>query len=397
MMRNLLIVLSILMLCSSCHQDDEDLQPPAAEKKSLYELMIVFAPGQLGDRGYADNVFNGVTYLIQYNATATDSTSVDADFISRYDYTSTRKAMENWVVNPVNPVNEQEYQRRLLVLTEPFMLNWLSTCKDSLRPTDEVLVLKLIEEDVNAANDTLELGNRLHAVNISMAEPIRMYCDRVRSEISYNYRLAEGFIPFNDTSFPVFRLYSEDLTPSRDSVYETLVEELGKDINILKTNFYTRSPEGYPQSLYGLSTMEQRMSFTLQAFMQMIRNGMYFPIIGLGTMNAGIDYFLLDESREKFDYSFRPFFLDAGPSLVNRSYILRPFDRVLADWVGRWLNSESCAMPAAEVHGHWDGFPCITDMFFLNDDDDDDDDDDGDWADSDRDHDGVDDEDDEWH
>lgn len=377
-MNRCLLIPFVLLLLFACSKEDELVCLPDEAAGAKYQIMVVFAPGQLGDRGYADNVFNGVSYLIHYNATATTSTSVDADLISRYDYASTRKALESWVANPVNPVNEQEYERRLLVLTEPFMLNWLSTCKDFLRPTDEVLVLKLIEEDVDAANDSLELGNRLHAVNISMAEPIRMYCETIRWYIRLYNSEGEGHesdYHVNETSFPVFRLYSEDLIPSRDSVYETMVEELGEDINIVKTNFYSKGAEGYPQSLYGLSTLEQKMSFTLQSFMQMLRNGMFFPICGLGAMNAGIDYFIMDNSHDML----RPLLLDASPSIVNRSYILRPFDRVLADWVWRWLHSEPCVMPAAEVHGHWDGFPCITDMWFSSDDDDGGDDDDDEW------------------
>ena len=380
-LQTLATLLSFSLTLASC-QNDEEGQAELLTKGNELQIMVVFAPGQLGDKGYADNVFNGVSYLIQYNDTATTSTSVDADLISRYDYTSTRQALESWVANPVNPVNEQEYERRLLVLTEPFMLNWLSTCKDSLRPTDEVLVLKLIKEDVDAANDTLELGNRLHAVNISMAKLIREYCEDIRWDIGfYNEENVPSAYHINETSFPVFRLYSEDLTPSRDSVYETMVEVLGKDINIVKTSFYTRGAEGDPQSQYGLGTFEQRMSFTLQSFTQMLRNGMFYPLINLGAMNAGIDYFLMDH----FDDRFRPLLLDADTSAVNRKYILRPFDRVLADWVWRWLHSEPCTMPAAEVHGHWDGFPCLTNMWLGSDDDDDDDDG------------GDDDDDDEWH
>lgn len=356
MMRHLLIPLSILMLWSACHQDDEDLQP-AVEKKPLFEVMAVFAPGQLGDNGYADIVLNGVSHLIRYNDT-TSSKSVDADFISRYDFASTRKAVEDWLANPVNPVNGKTYSRRLLVITEPFMAGWLCSCKDLLRPTDEVLMMKAILEDVEAANDTLELGNRLHAVNISMSEPIRMFCETIRFYIKDEDE--DTPIHINSSNFPVFRLYSEDLRPSRDSVYETMEEMMSKDILFTKTEFYAKGPDGYPQSLLGLNTLEKRLSFSLQAFRQMWRYGMYFPIYDLGATNAAIDYFILNHA----DQVFQPLLLDAGPSVVDRLYILRPFDRLLASWVWRWMQAETGTMPMAEVHGHWDGFACQTNMWF---------------------------------
>ena len=359
-LRTLATLLSLSLTLASC-QNDEEGQAELLPEKNKLQVMAVFAPGQLGDNGYADNVLYGVLHLIQYNDTATTN-SVDADFISRYDFASTRQAVEDWLANPVSPVNGKTYTRRLLVLTEPFLADWLNTCKDLLRPTDEVLVLKAIQEDVDKANSTLDLGNRLHAINISMSEAIRMFCETVLWYIEDEDEDEDEDNPIHIqySNFPVFRLYSEDLRTSRDSVYETIEEEMGKDILFTRTEFQVKGPDGYPVPLFEFSTLEQRLSYMLMAFNQMWRNGMFFPIFDLGATNSAIDYFILNHA----DQLFQPLLLDAGPSVVDRLYILRPFDRLLANWIWRWMQAEAGTMPVAEVHGHWDGYPCQTNMWF---------------------------------
>ena len=145
-LRTLATLLSLSLTLASC-QNDEEGQAELLPEGNELQVMAVFAPGQLGDYGFADNVLNGLIQLKQGNEAITDAT-VDADFISRYDFPSTRRAVEEWLGNPVNPVNSKTYTRRLLVLTEPFMAGWLMTCKDLLRQTDEVLVLKVIQKEI---------------------------------------------------------------------------------------------------------------------------------------------------------------------------------------------------------------------------------------------------------
>ena len=352
-LRTLATLLSLSLTLASC-QNDEEGQAELLPEGNELQVMAVFAPGQLGDYGFADNVLNGLIQLKQGNEAITDAT-VDADFISRYDFPSTRRAVEEWLGNPVNPVNSKTYTRRLLVLTEPFMAGWLMTCKDLLRQTDEVLVLKVIQEDIDAANDTLKLGDRLHAVNISMSEPIRRFCKTVQWYVENQNE--DDSVRINTELFPTYRLYSEELKPSRDSIYETMKEEM-EDVGFLKMFFFAKDSEGYPMPIYGSNTLEQRLSFLLQSFIEIYRYGMIFPICDFGISNSAIDFYMMNHT----DVLFQPLLLDAGPSKVDRLYILRPFDRVLSDWVWRWTQTETGAMPVTEVHGDWDGFPCETNL-----------------------------------
>ena len=358
-MKRTCLIPIVLLLCLACSKEDNVPVPqPDSETAIHCQVMVVFAPGQLGDRGYADNVLQGVSRLIHYNDTV-NSSPISADFISRFDYVDTQEAMEDWLANPVSPVNGKTYTRRLLVLTEQFMAGWLSKCTELLRDSDEVLMLKAIQEDVDAVNETLHLGNRLHAVNISMAEPIRMFISNVRWYVDFYER---DSIYINISNMPVFRLYGRELTAYRDSVYEALTEELGADLFIRQSDFYKKGSDGYPQFVENLNSLEQKLDFMVTAFQQFWKENTLFPICDLGATNNAIDFFLLNNQEHQ---TFKPLLLDIAPSKADRFYILRPFDRVLANWIGLWMNSRVGEMPVSEVHGHWDGFPCETNLTYI--------------------------------
>jgi hypothetical protein len=51
-----------LSLCVTSCKDDDDKSAPA-QPKSRVQVTTVFAPGQLGDMGYADRVVEGLSTL----------------------------------------------------------------------------------------------------------------------------------------------------------------------------------------------------------------------------------------------------------------------------------------------------------------------------------------------
>jgi hypothetical protein len=136
--------------------------------------------------------------------------------------------MEQWLKNPVNGYTGQNYKRRLLVLTEPYMLDWLN--EKSLRDSDEVLVLKAIGEDVdNYAG--IGLGNRLHSLNISASISARrfsQYMDaRIAREIERGYESR-----INKDMVTLLRLFSNEEVNYRDSLSETLEELRGDELEL---------------------------------------------------------------------------------------------------------------------------------------------------------------------
>ena len=97
---------------------------------------------------------------------------------------STRQALKNWAATAAHPFYESTYERRLLVLTEPYMTAWLSEVKGYLRETDEVLIMKADEAYTQRIADTYGFGNRAHGLNFDMTEAIGLYCDGIRTFIN---------------------------------------------------------------------------------------------------------------------------------------------------------------------------------------------------------------------
>ena len=175
MMKTKFCLISLLaaVLLTGCKSDDND--PTPAQATPRVQVMTVFAPGQLGDRGYADRVMKGVSTLKK-----TDTDDVEASIISADDVQTTRQMMRDWAAKATSTVDGASYSRRLLVLTEPYMVDWLAEVKSQLKAADEVLLLKVSEDDVKAAAQTLGMGDRVHGLNISAAASVKRFDDARR-------------------------------------------------------------------------------------------------------------------------------------------------------------------------------------------------------------------------
>lgn len=348
MIRHLLIALSILMLCAACHRDDEDLQP-AAEKNPLCEVMVVFALGQLGDRGYADNVMEGVNLLSsQSNGNEKDDEQINVSFIA-----SSEERILHWVEHAASPFVEDTCSRRLLVLTEPYMVYEYHEALSCLRPTDEVLLLKVNDDDVKAAAEKLELGERLHGLNISAAYSMRRYC-RYMEKIICDAKELEGKILTSDP-ISYYRLYDSTYVAYRDSVFETLKEELDAStrINISSISDEVGAGVYTPDFEYTVIESAYLLGFFQQLFYE--EYGIAFAVIDLGSGNAGWDYSLLYNASE--GDTFHTLVIDGSPvPLPRRTYIKRFFSTALADWCNEWVNRPVGGMPPMTTH--WGGDYC---------------------------------------
>lgn len=320
---------------TGCSSDDDDDNAPVVEtrKGAPQQVMVVFASGQLGDRGYADRVMDGIQVIETAMAEMVDPTT-DVNFLSMSDPSFTQTALEQWVANPVNPFSGSNYQRRLLVLTEPYMLEWLTSSQTALRDSDEVLVLKAVEEDLAEAA-SLGLGDRLHALNISAsrsASRFSQYMDqRLAEEAEYG-----NDKNINPNGFNLLRLYSTEEVTYRDSICETLRElrgealELDNDYPVSDLdNYGLYSPlfeEGIVQAAYDCGLMLEK---------QVNEQGIIFTLVDLGAANLSFDYYLLRQP----DYSFTTLMLDTQPSSLRRFAIDRRFDKAFSDWALAWTKA----------------------------------------------------------
>lgn len=339
MNRQSFILLTIFaLLTAACHKDDDPDDAPDSETEttapqSSADIMVVFAPGQLGDLGYADNIMGSISTL--KNQYSSDSDTVNIRCMSPWDMADMRESFKQWARNTQNIFTDGDYNRRLLVLTEQFMESALDAIKDDLKKTDAVLMLKAAEDDIDKYAKKYGLEGRLYGLNISASYSIRRY-------VPYIKYLAKTFYDFEGkivktNKITLLRLYDEELYPCRDSIMETIAE-VAPEIEIDKSNM------GFDEDVYGV----EELSIIKQAAYIMAVNSQIeyeegespFVIFDYGVANSGADYWLL--SREYDGSTFFPMIFDGKDNIqAGRTYMMRDFGTALTDWCERWLQNDT--------------------------------------------------------
>ena len=343
-MTHRLLIPLLLLLTTACSKNDDEPLPTTDEKPSQYEVMVVFAPGQLGDNGYADNVMQGINSSSQTDAEE-KTDSVNYSFIATYDQDDLVSAIKDWASNPANPFQSGNYERRLLVLTEPYLSSLLADIGPLLRPSDEVLLLKVNEDDVDSIAQRYGLNDRIHGMNISAATSARNYCRHMR-DILESPNLFDEILTLDTLYF--FRLYDEHILTYRDSIYETLVEEFGQTSTIVTTSINNQGDEDIFSVEHGNSVIESAFNVANEMMIRYENHTSTFAFVDLGNANAGWDYFLLGTSILN---RFRTLMLDVPDDIfLGRSQIMRQFGDALLLWSSDWASSPIGAMPRQVTH-----------------------------------------------
>ncbi|MCR4603947.1 MAG: hypothetical protein K5683_10530 [Prevotella sp.] len=342
------ICLSLIM--PSCKDGDEG-QAEAVEKGAEILITAVFAPNQLGDNGYADLVMDGLQG-IKCTQQAYKKDTLDVSYISQFDRESTINAMVEWAKTPRNPFTNGEYKRRLLILTENYMLDWIDSVIPHLHPVDEVLVMKCAEEDLDIADERLKLGKRLHGMNISIAEPIRKFCKFMKDYIKFYNDTHDDKISMQHLL--VFRIYPDSIVNYRDSISEVLSEQLGGPSKFSTMGLSTEVGTASYSDIFNTDMLNA--SWYLGMLLKSINgtDNTAFFIVDMGAANAGFDYFLLGMDNA----SLIPLMLDAKNNIGNKLSIIRNFNLCLIKWGSKWTSSQPESMPRMEIHGNWDNM-CI--------------------------------------
>lgn len=327
-------------LCS-CSDDETELLPTGSQPAPI-QVMVVFPPGELGDQGYSDNILRGVQQISTTDAT-TGQPRADVEFCSFEDAAATAQAIRTWESRRDNPFfANRSYERRLLVLTSPTILQYLQP--DSLQADDDIL---LLDTPVSVLSQPAyaPIADRLHVLNISAAAATHRYCDLLDNWSTAleeeSYRKVSLLRWFGDMDYPdsVDVVLEQRFGGYRPKVIDSLENEWAIDWRSLTANAV-----GYFQA----SDMNTQFE----------ENDEYACIVNLGPGNAGFDTYLLNHNA-----NITTLMLDSESSLSrNRYAITRQFGPALREWVDTWISQEEGAsLPRITWHGGWDGY-CTTDI-----------------------------------
>ena len=367
------LMLLVAAIVTGCSKDDDDNATPGQETATgaTMSVTVVFAPGQLGDMGFADNVLEGV-YRLKVLDRQSQPDTLDVNYLAGADLDAAKDMVEDWFDNFYNIYTEKPYERRLLVLTEPFMVDWMEPLKERFLEIDEVLVLKMNQDDVAQAATRLGLGSRLHGLNISAASSARRYCQYIRqtieeAEAEHQAAIDEGeadaddpdYKPLNCDNVLLFTLYDPDRVAYRDSVYEVLTEELGSKAEISFNPLATIVGDG-------VFTGEEQNSILQEAYScGQLLSGLYdvgrsaFHYANLGSAAQGMGYYFMG----------RPSGIDVlslDVQMTSQWWVRRDFATALYNWTTQWMRSEAvAAMPAIQVFGGWNS-DYVTDNLELD-------------------------------
>ena len=355
------LMLLVASIATSCSKDDDDNGTPGQETATgaTMSVTVVFAPGQLGDMGFADNVLEGVYRLKVLDHQAQPDT-IDVNYLAGADLDAAKEMVEDWFDNGYNIYTAKPFERRLLVLTEPFMVDWLEPLKERFLDIDEVLVLKMNKDDVDKAATRLGLAARLHGLNISAASSARRYCQYIwqtiqEAEEEHEAEIESGeasdddpdYKPLNCDNMCYFRLYEPDKVALRDSVYEVLKEELGGRTEIVFNFMATTVGDG-------IYTGEEQNSILQEAYKYgQLLSDLYteersrFHFADLGSAAQGLGYYFMGRQSD-VDV------LSLDTQLASQWWVRRDFGTALYRWAARWMRADALGtMPAAEEFGGW--------------------------------------------
>ena len=354
------LMLLVAAIATGCSKDNDDSEVPSPKTATgaTMSVAVMFAPGQLGDMGFADNVLEGV-YRLKVLDRQSQPDTLDVDYLAADDLESTKEMVESWFQNPYNPYTAKLYERRLLVLTEPFMVDWVEPFKERFLESDEVLVMKVNQDDVAKAAQRLGLGNRLHGINISAASSVRRYCQYIKQaiqEAEEEHKMAvetgeasaddPDYKPLNCNDMFLFRLYEPDMVTYRDSVYEVLSEELAKT-DVLINSLATTVGDGIFSGEEQNSILQEAYKYGKVMDDLYDEEGSRFHFADLGSATQGLGYYFLGK-----DSDVEVLTLDV--ELASQLCVRREFGTVLYNWAAQWMRSDAVGtMPAIQVFGGW--------------------------------------------
>lgn len=331
----------LILLLASCSKESVNTEQSEQTAGATLQIMVMFAPGQLGDKGFADSVMEGLNAIeAQDDTVGVDS--IDVCYMSPLDAQDALRSLDRWAGSAARLFSDGEYERRLLILTEPYMADWLKDISGSLRPMDEVLFLKSNEDDISKISGQYSLENRVHGLNISASASAVKFCKYI-----LRWMKNEGMTAADRHEINVFRLYDKEEYRYRDDLVETLQRELGDSVV-----FREIAMVGLKDSAGNVMNTTQDMveiAYDMAFYSGLYCETLGFPyvLVDLGAGNAGWDYYLMSNSWN----GIYTLILDAKKaSRLDRYYIYRNFGLAVNDWVHEWKQKSAGEMDIQKTH-----------------------------------------------
>lgn len=335
-MRNTIHILFYIFLAlglCSCNEDESGDGVDASSQGM--QVAVAFYPGQVGDHGYADGIMESVAQLV--NKTEDDKPShLDVQFFAFDSKRETQTAIRHWASHPENPFLGGTYKRRLLVLTDARQVDWLNGLQ-SAPQSDELLLLNTSKDVVDSL--ARSLGNRVHALNISLAREAADLCRYIQNGANADTERHSGI--------DIFRM--ADSYHVADSIDVVCRSVLPSDIPVL-TGYMAELQTDSVTGEINYVKSQQYANFLAEFYYQYNKDN--FLLLDGGSYNI-----VFDEMSAKLDSGkLRTLFLDLNTGTDNYC-VRRAYGRALLEWVDGWTKASSAAaMPQVTWHGSWDGY-----------------------------------------
>lgn len=329
-------MVALLLLLTACSKDEG-----GQAGQSEVEVCVFFAPGELGDQGFADRLRAGL-YQFEEQLSENDRNKVRVRYVSGNDTSVIKNELHHWDSQNISPFTRKAYERRLLVLTDP-LLPLLQEV--TLAPADEVLVTNVSDKRFEQMPRYAELGSRLHLLSISAAEAARKICQMSERSATKDAATQK-------------QLYL--LTQSGDN------DATADSIGIVLADYTAAKPEMpfvklSKQTTEGVTiTLDQAYQYAhLLPFNVSTEEYSCYVVCAWGMLNTALSTLILNNGLGTTQTTFLDTEYPAMQDVCHN--IVRHYDRALQQWLSRWLNAPSASMPAKEWHGAWDGY--VTDDF----------------------------------
>lgn len=331
-----IFIACILWGCSS----HEDVDGSNDSSSSSIQVTVLFEPGQIGDRGYADHIMSSIPQIEKLQ-TADKSSHIDAQFLAFNSQRETLEGLRQWSLHRENPFLGGSYQRRLLVLTDAQQASLLDSISLE-EPHDEVLMLNTPPSFVDSLAEA-RWGNHIHVLNISISKEVKQLC-------RYINRSREN----NDSVLPadIMLFRKHDGGHVGDSASIAIASFQQPAINVIQNSWDSLKTDPGEDSFAQGVKYAYDMAIFMYALIGYNSQHLYFFLHDGGIYNLG--FLAVGVIEELMPVTY----LDTDVEDDNFQFsIKRQYAQALVDWVRRWRASKSVdSIPRVLWHGSWDGY-----------------------------------------